>query len=66
MPVRVIAVQQRRERAIGQRRGHVPKLPQPVGAQLPHPLELAVVDLRTHDDVGEQPEPAGCEARNAW
>ena len=66
MTVRVIAVEQRCERAIGQRRGHVAKLPQAVGAELAHALELAGVELRTDDDVGEQPEPARREARDAW
>ena len=58
MAVRMRAVEQLEERAVGDGAGHVAQLRQPVQPQLPHAREVVLPQRRTHDDVGEQRERA--------
>ena len=55
--VRVIAVEQLREHAIGERRRHVAELQQTIEPQLAHAIELALLQTRPDQHVGDQLEP---------
>ena len=61
--VRMRAVQQPDERAIGDRARHVAQLRQPVQPQLAHALEVGLGERRPRDDVGEQRAAPGSVKR---
>ena len=54
----MIAVEQLRERAVGQRRRHVLQLQQPVQAKIADAIELALLEPRPDQHVADQIEPA--------
>ena len=56
--VRMVAIEQLRERAIGQRRRHVLQLQQPVQPQIADAIELALLEPRADQHVAHQLEAA--------